>query len=38
MLASPFGYLFHTIVGYFLLFFETARPDNVHGRCSLVGP
>jgi hypothetical protein len=38
MLASPFDYLFHTIAGYLLLFFETARFDNVHGHCSLVGP
>jgi hypothetical protein len=38
MSASPFDYLFHTITSYLLLFFETARSDNVHGRCSLVGP
>jgi hypothetical protein len=38
MSASPFDYLFHTIAGYLVLFFETARLDNVIGRCSLVGP
>jgi hypothetical protein len=38
MLASPFGYLFHIIAGYLLLFFETTHSDNIHGRCSLVGP
>jgi hypothetical protein len=38
MSASPFDYLFHTIAGYLLLFFEIAHLDNVHGRCSLVGP
>jgi hypothetical protein len=38
MSASPFDYLFHTIAGYLLLFFKTARRDNVHGCCSLVGP
>jgi hypothetical protein len=38
MSATPFDYLFHTIAGYLLLFFETARSDNVHGRRSLVGP
>jgi hypothetical protein len=37
MSASLFNYLFYTI-GYLVLFFETARLDNVHGRCSLVGP
>jgi hypothetical protein len=38
MSASPFDYQFHTIAGYLLLFFKTAWLDNVHGRCSLVGP
>jgi hypothetical protein len=38
MSASPFDYLVHTISSYLLLFFKTARLDNVHGRCSLVGP
>jgi hypothetical protein len=38
MSASPFDYLFHMIAGYLILFFETARSDNVHGRSSLVGP
>jgi hypothetical protein len=37
MSASPFDYLFHTIVIFLLLFFKTARLDNVHGCCSLVG-
>jgi hypothetical protein len=37
-MASPFDYLVHTIASYLLLFFETASLDNVHGRCSLVGP
>jgi hypothetical protein len=31
MSASLFDYLFHMIAGYLLLFFETARLDNVHG-------
>jgi hypothetical protein len=38
MSASLFDYLFHTIADYLLLFFKTAHSDNVHGRCSLVGP
>jgi hypothetical protein len=36
MSASEFDYLFHKIVGYLLLFFETACLDNVHRRCSLM--
>jgi hypothetical protein len=38
MSANLLDYLFYMIAGYLLLFFETARSDNVHGRCSLVGP
>jgi hypothetical protein len=38
MLASPFDYVFVTIAANLLLFLETARSNNVHGRCSLVGP
>jgi hypothetical protein len=30
MSGSLFDYLFHTIAGYLLLFFETSCSDNVH--------